>query len=205
MNATDGAILQQIFPPELWRRKRLRPSASLFHVGQAANAIFIVLSGAVRLEHVQSNGERVQYPPTGPGGVIGETSFFAGAFACDGLAQGATEVAYILRRDVLAHVRDKPEAGLALARLLSDQVVRLRERIELMQLRSAKARVFAWLRAQHLAACAGDRGKALVLQRPWLDIAADLGLTHEAVYRALAALAQERRIWRQGRAVRLLR
>jgi CRP/FNR family transcriptional regulator, dissimilatory nitrate respiration regulator len=196
MTHSACAAFQRIFPEASWRRKRLKAGAVLFRRGEAAGAIFIVVEGAIRLEHVMNDGERSQHTRIGAGQVIGETSFFVGTFGCDGIAEELTEVAVLARRELVAHVRQNPEAGLALARLLSDEVVMLRERLALLQLRSAKDRVLAWL-----SSAQGN----LVIDTPWIEVAVHLGLSHEALYRTLATLARERRIWRRGRAVRLLR
>jgi CRP/FNR family transcriptional regulator, dissimilatory nitrate respiration regulator len=50
----------------------------------------------------------------------------------------------------------------------------------------------------------GVRG-AVVFDEPLLEIAEDLGLTHEAYYRALAVLARAGVIKRRGRTIRLIK
>jgi CRP-like cAMP-binding protein len=195
-----GLALQRIFPPDLWRHKRLKKSEALFHRGQQAGTLYLVVSGAVRLAHVLPDGKSSQDSVTGPGSVIGEVSFFAGTFACDCTAVVESQVDYVVKPDILAHFERMPSACLAFARLLSDEVVGLREQMELMRMRSAGTRLLAWLQAQR----ARTRTRTIKIDRPWRDVAAHLGLTHEALYRALASLARERRIWREGRSVRLL-
>jgi DNA-binding Lrp family transcriptional regulator len=44
---------------------------------------------------------------------------------------------------------------------------------------------------------------AVVFDRPLLEVAEDIGLTHEAYYRALAALVRAGAIKRRGRTIRL--
>jgi CRP/FNR family transcriptional regulator, dissimilatory nitrate respiration regulator len=198
---TDTVMtLQGIVPPHLWRRKRLKKGASLFHRGQTAGTLFVVVSGAIRLAHLMPDGDASQDTIVAPGRMIGETSFFRGTFSCDALAVEDSEIDYALKRDVLVHFEREPAACLAFARMLSDQVIRLRERMELMQMRSAKDRILAWLTAR----LGPGRAKTLAIDHPWREVAAHLGLTHEALYRALATLARERRIWREGRNIRLL-
>ena len=46
-------------------------------------------------------------------------------------------------------------------------------------------------------------GVAVDVKRSWKQVAAELGLTHEALYRALARLAREGLITREGRKVAL--
>jgi CRP-like cAMP-binding protein len=68
---------------------------------------------------------------------------------------------------------------------------------ELRNVRSADDRVL-----QHLHLSASKHG-AVVFDRPLLEVAEDLGLTHEAYYRALAALVRAGAIQRTGRKIRI--
>jgi CRP/FNR family transcriptional regulator, dissimilatory nitrate respiration regulator len=85
---------------------------------------------------------------------------------------------------------------------LLEQVTHLlhhaRAMLELRNVRSADKRVL-----QHLHLSASKDG-AVVFDRPLLEVAEDLGLTHEAYYRALAALARAGAIKRTGRKIGLL-
>jgi hypothetical protein len=69
----------------------------------------------------------------------------------------------------------------------------------LRNIRSADDRVL-----QHLYLSA-SKGGAVVFDRPLLEVAEDLGLTHEAYYRALAMLARTGAIKRIGRTIRLIK
>jgi hypothetical protein len=70
---------------------------------------------------------------------------------------------------------------------------------ELRNVRSANDRVLQHL---HLSA---SKNEVVVFDRPLLEVAEDLGLTHEAYYRALAALARAGEIKRMGRKIRLIK
>lgn len=87
-------------------------------------------------------------------------------------------------------------ACFALALTLAAQVRDLRARLELRNIRSATARTLAWL---HLHA-AGDPPNVPV-HRPWTLIAAGLGMTREALYRALATLERQGQIVRHAGSV----
>jgi len=89
--------------------------------------------------------------------------------------------------------------GLALTFALASQVRDLRTRLELRNIRSAAERVLAWLRFH----ATGDPAQVM-LGRSWTSVAEELGLTREAVYRALAALERHGWIARGGDCVRLL-
>jgi CRP/FNR family transcriptional regulator, dissimilatory nitrate respiration regulator len=91
-----------------------------------------------------------------------------------------------------------PAESLALAGALAGQVRDLRSALELRNIRSASARLMAWLRLH-----ASGKPPIVMLHRSWTLIADELGLTREAVYRALASLEREGRIERSDNAVRL--
>ncbi len=61
-----------------------------------------------------------------------------------------------------------------------------------------RARLLAWLRLH-----ASGKPPSVLLRRSWTLIADELGLTREAVYRALASLEREGRIERSDNTVRL--
>jgi CRP-like cAMP-binding protein len=67
-------------------------------------------------------------------------------------------------------------------KLVAHQIIELRQRLELMKVRSAKERVMLYLDFN-----AGPSG-TVSLPGPLQDIASELGLTREALYRTLASL-----------------
>jgi CRP/FNR family transcriptional regulator, dissimilatory nitrate respiration regulator len=76
---------------------------------------------------------------------------------------------------------------------MAHQVMEVRQRLELMKVRSAKERVLLYLDLH-----AGRAGGTVNLRRPLQDIAGELGLTREALYRTLASLERAGAIKRTG-------
>lgn len=76
-----------------------------------------------------------------------------------------------------------PEAAQVFTAMLARQVMNLRARIEQRNIRSARERL-----CHYLALNAGADGRTVTLRGTLKDLAAELGLTHEALYRTLAAL-----------------
>ena len=75
----------------------------------------------------------------------------------------------------------------------------LRTRVEQRNIRSARDRLRHWLSVN-----AGADGRTVPLTGTLKDVAAELGLTHEALYRALAALARSGEIRRTRQTIVLL-
>jgi CRP-like cAMP-binding protein len=130
------------------------------------------------------------------GETFAEASAFAEAYHCDAVAEVASRVAAVPKSEFLAALARDPEASFRFARLLADQVRDLRSRLEIRNIRSAPERLMAWLRLR-----AAGRPPTAVLGQTWSDVAAEVGLSREAVYRALAALEQDGSIVRTTGAV----
>jgi DNA-binding MarR family transcriptional regulator len=76
----------------------------------------------------------------------------------------------------------------------------LRTLIEQRNIRSARERV-----RHHLMVNASPDGRTVVLRGTLKDLAAELGLTHEALYRTIAALERSGEIKRNHKKITLLR
>jgi hypothetical protein len=74
----------------------------------------------------------------------------------------------------------------------------LRTLLERQSIRSARERV-----RHYLAVNVGADGRTVVLPGTLKELAADLGLSHEALYRTLARMAADREIKRLPGAIRL--
>ncbi|WP_395021370.1 helix-turn-helix domain-containing protein [Dongia sp.] len=75
---------------------------------------------------------------------------------------------------------------------MARQLHRARQRIELRNIRSAAERILHFLELE------ADRQGRVMVEGALQDFAAELGLTREAFYRALAALERKRRIRRDA-------
>jgi CRP-like cAMP-binding protein len=131
-----------------------------------------------------------------PGEAFAEASLFSRTYHCDAAADFPSLVRAYSKRALLRALRENPRAALALTGHLAGQVQALRGRIELLNIKSARERVLAYLH-QHLSASLGR----VDLEQTWKMIATEIGLTHEAVYRALADLERDGLLERTEKAV----
>jgi len=81
---------------------------------------------------------------------------------------------------------------------LARQPQELRARMELRNIRSARDRVLQYLRLS-----AGIGGRSVALDGQLQDIAAEIGITREVLYRTLAALETEGHLTRTETAILL--
>jgi CRP-like cAMP-binding protein len=122
---------------------------------------------------------------------------FSDCYQCDVVAETDSAVWIYPREELTQRLRDDPETLWAFSATLARNLHGLRQRYELKQIRSAPERVLQLLRLH----CAADG-----VFRPTgslKNLAAELGLTHEALYRALAALERSGRLIRNGHEMKL--
>lgn len=172
-------------------RHRVGRGATVFRQGDAADAVFLVETGRVRLIRLLEDGTSLALYVAEAGECFAEASLSAAHYHCDAVAETDSAVLALPKVDLLAALAADPAECLALALALASQVRDLRARLELRDIRSATARVLAWLRLH-----ASGNPPNVPVHRPWTRIADELGLSREAVYRALAVLQRQRRISR---------
>jgi CRP-like cAMP-binding protein len=180
------------------RLRSLAAGQSLFQQGESVGELYRLESGRVRLVRHTENGTKVVVHTARPGETFAEASAFTDAYHCDAVAETASRVAAMPKAAFHAALVRDPETSVRFARLLATQVVDLRARIELRNIRSAQERLLTWLRLR-----ADGSPPRVTLDGTWTDVAAEIGLTREALYRALARLEAEGRIVRMQHGVLL--
>jgi CRP-like cAMP-binding protein len=166
----------------------------LFTAGEGPAWMFYVLGGEVVLQRPGLNGEVVVLQRTRHG-FVGEASLQSAAYHCDGLV---TAHARMVRwpvaalREALA--TDPAFAGRWIA-MLNRELRRLRLQCERLALPRVQDRVL------HLLETEGVDGR-LAVPAGLKSLAGELGVTHEALYRAVAALEKTGRLVRDGGALR---
>lgn len=173
-------------------RRRLAAGETLFRAGDDAQAIFHVTEGCVRLVRHGINGAPVTLHVAEAGGLFAEAALFSDVYHCDAVAERPSMVAAYPKTAVLLYLKAHPDLNLAFSAYLARQVQRLRSRVELGRIRSARDRVVAFLTQ------AGAAEGSVTLDRPLTVVASEIGLTHEALYRTLGKLEKEGALERAG-------
>jgi CRP-like cAMP-binding protein len=180
--------------------RKLKAGEVLFRLGDKTIGLCEVITGRVRLARVDRAGRETVLHVAGPGETLAEASLFSSQYHCDAIASTNATVRVYPKREVLAAFEANPKAARAFSAALARQVMDLRTRIEQRNIRSARERVRHYLTINASAA-----GRAIELRGSLKDIAAELGLTHEALYRTLAALERSGEIRRNRKKITLLR
>jgi CRP-like cAMP-binding protein len=180
--------------------RKLKAGQSLFRQGDPSIGLYEVISGKVRLARVDRSGREAVLYSAAAGDTIAEASLFAPAYHCDAIATTPAVVRLYPKAALLAELQRDPEAAQAFMAMLARQVMSLRTRLEQRNIHSARERV-----RHHLAVNAGPDGHTVTLKGTLKELAAVLGLTHEALYRTLAEMESEGEIERLKGRIRLAR
>jgi CRP-like cAMP-binding protein len=164
----------------------LSPGDLLFRQGDPAAAIYKVESGRLRLVRRTVDDHLVILHTARRGEFFAEASLFADAYHCDAVAAAQSSVRVYPKAVVMDALRTDPALAEAFMARLARQLQELRARMELRNIRSARDRVLQYLRLR-----AGNQGLSIAVEGQLQDIAAEIGITREALYRTLAALEAE--------------
>jgi CRP/FNR family transcriptional regulator, dissimilatory nitrate respiration regulator len=178
--------------------RTLRAGETLFRQGGRTAGIYEVASGRVRLARVDRAGREAVLYVANAGETLGEASLFARSYQCDAIATTDAAVRLYPKALLLAELARDPNFAQAFAAMLAQQVMALRTRLERCNIHSARDRV-----RHFLAVNIGADGRSVALTGTLKELAADLGLTHEALYRTLARMAADGEIERTGGMIRL--
>jgi CRP-like cAMP-binding protein len=170
----------------------LQKGEALFRQGETAAAIYWVEKGCIRLERRTFDGRLVLIHTALAGEFLAEASLFSDIYHCDAIASEPSLVWAYPHAAVLQMLQSEPATATSFLATVARQLQRTRQRLELRNVRSAKERLILYLQLQ------ADEGGQVTLKGELQDLAAELGLSREAVYRTLADLERTGHIWRSG-------
>ncbi|HEY7297464.1 MAG TPA: Crp/Fnr family transcriptional regulator [Xanthobacteraceae bacterium] len=164
--------------------RTLRAGQALFLQRSRPVGLYEVVSGKLRLVRVDRSGREAVLHSACAGQTIAEASLFSSTYHCDAIASARTIVRLYPKAVVLAEFRRNPKAAEAFMAMLGRQVMDLRTKLEQRNILSARERI-----VHYLTANAGAAGSTVAVTGTLKDLAGELGLSHEALYRTLAEMA----------------
>lgn len=167
----------------------------LFREGTRPQSMFYVLSGELRLVRHARNGQEITLQRC-QRGFFAEGSLDAAAYHCDAVARVAGSVLAFPVHEFKAALRNEQAFHASWTGHLAREVRRLRAQCERLNLNSARDRVVHYIEAE------GVDG-SVTLDQPKKAWAAELGLSHEALYRTLRGLGDAGEIRVDGDTVTL--
>lgn len=155
----------------------------LFTTGEKPSHMFFVLTGEVVLERPGSKGELVVLQRVRQG-FIGEASLNSERYHCHGLVISASRLVQIPAHAIRAALETDPAFAGRWIQMLSQELKRLRLQCERLALPKLQDRLL------HLVETEGDVGR-YPLGAGLKSLSAQLGVTHEALYRCVALMEKQ--------------
>ncbi len=172
--------------PEALRRRAaaigMAAGETLFRLGDRPRRMYWVIDGDMRLVRRSRNGAEIVLQRA-RSGFIAEASLESPRYHCDAVAAAPSRLLGLPIEPFREALRGDEAFRSIWMRRLAREVRSLRAQNERLSLRSAAERI------EHYVEAEGTDGR-LELRQTRKAWAAELGLTHEALYRALSALAR---------------
>jgi CRP-like cAMP-binding protein len=178
--------------------RKLQAGESLFRTGQKTVGLYEIIQGKVRLVRFDRSGREAILQLASTGDTLAEASLFSFAYHCNAIATTDAVVRLYPKAVLLGELKRDPKLLQAFAAMLAQQVMALRSQLERRNIHSARDRVRHFLTINVEA-----DGRTVALPGTLKDLAADLGLTHEALYRTLARMAADGEIKRAAGKIKI--
>lgn len=172
-------------PRELRKAARLRrfsKGQSLFQIGDQPAGMLFILSGEIRLVRRSAAGTEIILQRASQG-FIAEASLDTTAYHCEILAAHDGELLLFPRADFKAALANDTAFNRSWIGLLTAEVRHLRARSERLCLNSAAERIIHYLETESVDGVVN----LTQTRKAW---AAELGLSHEVLYRTLRRLRE---------------
>jgi CRP-like cAMP-binding protein len=175
----------------------LRKGAVLFRKGDPGTALYVLVSGAMRVDAPSEGGRNAVFNLILSGEIFGEIAALDGGIrTADAVAIERSEVMIIDRRDILPVLRRHPELALRLIEVLCGRVRRTSEQVEdIVFLDLAGRLAKALLHIQQKAAAESPQARIRVTQR---EISQMVGASRESTNKQL-------RQWERAKLLRIER
>jgi len=178
-------LLKEVLPKELigkCQAHHFEKGDYLFHQGKKPEYMFFIVSGEAVLSRTSGHGEPITLQRC-KGGFVSEASLLVDAYHCDAIATHNGQ-AITLPIQSLRDALTDSKFSLKWVQLLSREIMRLRTQSERLSLKDIRSKLI------HLIETEGKQG-VLTLQSDFKSMASEIGVTHEALYRAISSLERD--------------
>lgn len=176
--------------PEVSRLASLRRSTSLFTQGQAADAIYFIEDGLVKLTRTNDHGGHIILSICGPGHLIGEEALSSDTKTYYSEAEVlSTSNVYRIPRETLAQaIVSDPELSNALVSYLLNRKLALAMKVELLCLHDVEYRILHYLAELSALVKPLEDGDGYQVPITQLELADLIGATRETTSTTLNQL-----------------
>jgi CRP/FNR family transcriptional regulator, cyclic AMP receptor protein len=172
------------------RQRRYRESEIIFHRDDPGVALYIILSGKVKIHNETVEGGDVIHAVFSDGEFFGELSLLDGAErSADVSTIEATEVLVLTREDLLECIKQHPQIGINILSVLAKRIRNLNEAVKALSSLDVNGRL-----AMQLLSLARDHGiqeaegVKIAVRLTQTDMAGLTGASRESINKALGRL-----------------
>ncbi len=173
-------------PNTALKPRKLGKGEILFRQSDPPSFLYFLRSGHVQLRRHTEAGEAIIIHNAHGGQTFAEASLFSSNYHCDAIACEPSELVAMNKIQILKTMRQNSLFAFALSARFATEMQAQRRKLELFSIKSAPQRIFAAIADGMLTGSV-------------TSLAADIGLTHEATYRALAQLTRQGKLVKTGR------
>ncbi len=173
--------------------RQLVTGQRLFQQGDLAKHFFIVQTGRLKLIHYLDTSNVVTLEFAQAGDSLGDRSIFSDIYDTSAIAQVNSTVIVYPKQILLSSLREYPDLAADFVAILVNKIQSLQIDLELRNIRLAHERLLQYLKYSALV----NHDTIVNLDRPYKEIALELGFTPETMSRALLKLEKEGAIARQ--------
>lgn len=157
--------------------RTLRPGEVLFRQDDPVRSIFIVEKGLVELVRFQPNGFSITLQRANNLSVLAEASLYSKYYHCDAIIKAPSCISVIKKEILQTILRQDEYFSMAWSQWLAKEVQSARSQIDILSRKTVAERLDGWL---------GWQGEMLPSKGQWKDIASQIGVSPEALYREIA-------------------
>lgn len=158
------------------RELTLASGETAFFQGDPVRYVFFVIAGAVELVRHQASGSPLVIQRAGPGAILAEASLDSARYHCAAVAVAKSTLWAVSKKELLRRMADNSNLSLAFVRRLAHELQNARFQAEILSMKTVAARLDGWI---------AWRG-SLPPKGEWVGLAAELGVSPEALYREIA-------------------
>jgi len=200
MNAKKSNILPSYFPETLIKNSKLvflKKGDRLFLTGDKVMGIYYVIEGEIKALRSMIEGTEVVMMRSEAGNYFGESAIAIENYVCDALCTKNAQVMFLPKNQLVEAMQDldfMTQFTLSLAKNVRRQC----SRYERLRLHKAKDRLL------HFLTCESDSSGQIHWHSSLIELASELAIEPETLYRVLAELERDRLIIRNKRQIQLM-
>jgi len=191
LTAADAAAVRPLL-----HRRTVQAGTIVFHRGDAADAVYLVVSGQFRVSVTSADGRELSFRIVGPGGMVGEIGVLDGTpRSADLTALRSGELLALSRGALQSLLHTRPSIAGQVIRFLCRRLRDTSDQLEALALERIEIRLARLLLRE------ADGRQSITLDVSQSEIAALLGASRPKVNGAFAELEQRGAIRRDARTI----